>query len=79
MTHTSKHRVWSPKHMQERQGTVSVKPNSRKGLSIQDARTLWGWAQEYGINGHGPMSNHGKYWQDLHIKIKNIHIPIFSD
>lgn len=58
---------------------IEPSPDFQNGLSAQNAKTLWSWAQEYGITGHGPMSGHGNAWQGWHIKIKNIHIPIFSD
>jgi len=58
---------------------LELAKESKGGLSNQNAQTLWGWAQEYGISGHGPMSGHGKMWQGSHIVIKNIHIPIFPN
>lgn len=63
----------------DQQAVLDLARANKNGLSGQDAQTLWGWAQEYGISGHGPMSSHGNMWQGWHIKIKNIHIPIFPD
>ena len=58
---------------------IQMAKESRAGLSMNNALILLGWANEYGINNHGPMSGHGNMWQDPHIKIKNIHIRLFPD
>lgn len=63
----------------DQQAVLDLAKEYRSGISGSEAQTLWAWAQEYGISGHGPMSGHGTMWQGWHIKIKNIHIPIFPE
>ena len=56
-----------------------AKASKSTGLSASEAEILYGWAQEYGIPGHGPMIHHGrsgKWGHTLHIKIMNYHISI---
>ena len=63
----------------DQQAVLDLAKENKNGLSSQNAQTLWEWAQEYEISGHGPMSGHGKLWQGWHIKIKNTHISIFPE
>ena len=63
----------------DQQAVLELAEENKNGLSMKDAETLWDWAQEYGISGHGPKSGHGKMWQGWHIKIKNYHMPIFPN
>ena len=51
----------------------------RKGVTNDEANILVDWAEDYGISSHRPMThdNQSGYWaKRLHIKIKNLHIPV---
>ena len=52
------------------------------GITMQNARNLLQWANEYGISNHGPMihPNRSGIWSYTeHIKIFKYHIPIFPN
>ena len=53
----------------DKQAVLDLAKDNKNGLSMQDAESLWEWAQEYGISGHGSMSGHGKMWQGWHANL----------
>ena len=58
-----------------------AKEYKRKGVTTEDANILVDWAEELGINSHRPMKHENQfgYWSTrIHIKIKNIHIPVIK-
>ena len=60
---------------------IRLAKENKAGVTRENAQTLIDWANEYGINNHGPMIHEGRrgYWSTIeHIKIKNIHIPIIG-
>jgi len=63
----------------DQQAVLDLAKENKNGVSLEDAETLVGWADEYGISTHGPMIHPERsgFWSyTLHIKIKNYHIPI---
>ncbi len=62
----------------DQQAVIELAKKNKAGLSKSDAETLVSWAEEYGINAHGPQThpNLGGFWSNKeHIKIFKIHIP----
>jgi len=61
---------------------IQLAKDNKQGLSRSNAKTLVDWANEYGLNNHGPMihANRNGIWSYTeHIKISSYHIRIFQD
>lgn len=70
----------NPHFNPNQQALIELAKEIRKsGANLDDARTMVKWANEYGINNHGPMIHTGRsgFWSETqHIKIFKYHIPI---
>ena len=64
----------------DQQALLDLAKEVRRGVTLREAEILVDYAKEYGITYHEPMMhiNRAGIWGDtLHIKIKNIHIPVY--
>ncbi len=69
----------STKFNDDQRAVIELAKGSQKGLSREEAETLVGWANEYGLKNHLPMihPNRGGIWSYTeHIKVFKYHIPI---
>lgn len=65
----------------DQQALLDLAKENKSGVTRGDANILVDWANEYGISNHSPQIHPGRggYWSNvLHIKIKNIHIPVIG-
>lgn len=70
------------KNTAEQDIVIQLAKANRNGITRSNAKILVDWAEEYGINNHGPMihpDRSGIWSYTEHIKIFKYHIPIFPD
>ncbi|HBL85010.1 MAG TPA: hypothetical protein DDZ99_08975, partial [Clostridiales bacterium] len=58
----------------DQDAVIQLAKEYKRGISEEDANTLWGWAMEYGVSGHCPGYDSYKY--GYHMKINGIHMKI---
>ena len=67
---------------QDQQAVIDLARESKQGLGRKEANILVEFAQEYGINNHGPQihsSQSGIWSYTEHIKVFNVHIKIIGE
>ena len=69
------------KFSDDQQAVLDLAKEHKQGVTRKEAEILVDFANEYGIANHPPMTHPGRsgYWSNrLHIKIKNLHLPILE-